>query len=464
MNDFLRYIFNELSDALPRAVLAVVLCAAGVGAAFAIFKLKYKDTKKFPFARVILWLALAGYVAVVFSVTLMRGHGSGDVNLRLFRAWREAWNNFSFKNWANVLLNVAMFMPLGVLLPWAHRLFRKWYVMLLGGFGFSLFIEVIQLITNNGLFDVDDLFANTLGAVFGYGVFMAIYSAVEKRKRKAVRVCAYAAVPLLITLAISSIFIVYAVQDYGNLHDAAIYKVSTKGVEWVSECELSDAVRTVPVYKAETYNKQTCDEFGKRFLEGRTTRKLDICYYDQETYFLDHLEHSLYVFHLDRSYEYEYRPQAGKRTPAQLDRESIEGLLADYGITVPASAEFTYEGEGWHRFDVPMDAGGKNTVGGTLRCRYSSEGFIYVIHNSLVSYAYCAGERIISEAEAFRQLKDGNFYGGVFEARSPKKVTVLSCRLEYLVDTKGFYQPVYMFEVMYDGVEDEMRIMIPALD
>ena len=47
---------------------------------------------------------------------------------------------------------------------------------------------------------------------------------------------------------------------------------------------------------------------------------------------------------------------------------------------------------------------------------------------------------------------------------SPKNVTVLSCKLEYQVDTKGYYQPVYMFKVMYDGVEDEMRIMIPALD
>ena len=46
----------------------------------------------------------------------------------------------------------------------------------------------------------------------------------------------------------------------------------------------------------------------------------------------------------------------------------------------------------------------------------------------------------------------------------PKNITVLSCELEYQVDTKGYYQPVYMFKVMYDGIADEMRIMIPALD
>ena len=87
-----------------------------------------------------------------------------------------------------------------------------------------------------------------------------------------------------------------------------------------------------------------------------------------------------------------------------------------------------------------------------------------MIHNNLVSYDYCAEEQIISEAEAFEQIKQGNFYGGVFEMLSPKEVTIVSCTLEYRVDTKGFYQPVYMFKVMYDSVEDEMRIMIPALD
>ncbi len=464
MNDFFRYILNKFSDAIPLAIVAVVLCALGVGAAFAIFKLKYKGTKKFPLARVILWLVLAGYLAVIVSVTLMRGHGYGQGNFHLFRAWREAWNIFSFKNWANVLLNVAMFIPLGILLPWIHKLFRKWYVMLGSGFGFSLAIEMFQAITRRGLFDVDDLFANTLGAIFGYGLYMALRSVFVKSERKAVRISAYAAIPLVITLAISSIFVVYAVKDYGNLQNAAIYKVNTKGTEWETNVALSKEKQTVSIYKAMTFNKKTCDEFGKAFLDGRTTRELDICYYDQETYYLDHSEHSLFVSHLDRSYEYEYHPNEGKREPAEADQASIEALLGEYGIVIPETAVFTYEGDGWHCFDVPMESKKGDTVGGTLRCRYSSEGFIYVIHNNLISFTYCADEQIISEAEAFEQMKRGNFYGGVYEMLSPKNVTVLSCDLEYQVDTKGYYQPVYMFKVMYDGVADEMRIMIPALD
>lgn len=464
MNDFLRLILNKLSDAIPLAIMAVVLCAAGVFVAYLLFKKKYKDTRKFPFAKVILWLALAGYVAVVLAVTVLRGDGLRGSNFHLFRAWREAWNIFSFKNWANVLLNIAMFVPLGILLPWIHKLFRKWCVMLGSGFTFSLAIEIFQAITRRGLFDVDDLFANTLGAIFGYGLYMAFRSVFVKSERKAIRISVYAAIPLVIALAISSIFVVYAVKDYGNLQNAAIYKVSTRGTEWETAIDLSEEKQTVSVYKAMTFNKKTCDEFGKAFLDGRTTRELDICYYDQETYYLDHVEHSLFVSHLDRSYEYEYHPNEGKREPAEADQATIESLLIEYGIVIPENAVFTYEGDGWHCFDVQMESKEGDTVGGTLRCRYSSEGFIYVIHNNLVSFTYCADEQIISEAEAFEQMKRGNFWGGVYEMLSPKNVTVLSCELEYQVDTKGYYQPVYMFKVMYDGVADEMRIMIPALD
>ena len=130
MNDFLRLILNRLSDAIPLAIVAVMLCAIGIGVAYVVFKKKYKDTKKFPFAKIFLWLALAGYIAIVLVATVLRGEGLRGSNFHLFRAWREAWNIFSFKNWANVLLNIAMFVPIGILLPWIHKLFRKWYVML----------------------------------------------------------------------------------------------------------------------------------------------------------------------------------------------------------------------------------------------------------------------------------------------------------------------------------------------
>lgn len=82
----------------------------------------------------------------------------------------------------NLLGNVMVFMPFGFLVPVLYKEQRKdgnyrghyfrsgLFVMWLG-FLFSLAIETIQLLTKVGCFDVDDLFLNTLGVVFGYIIY-----------------------------------------------------------------------------------------------------------------------------------------------------------------------------------------------------------------------------------------------------------------------------------------------------
>ena len=71
-----------------------------------------------------------------------------------------------------VILNIALFIPLGVFLRHLFRWPRRWCVV--AGLGMSLAIELTQLTGNwfaypcaYRLFDVDDLLANTLGAVIG---------------------------------------------------------------------------------------------------------------------------------------------------------------------------------------------------------------------------------------------------------------------------------------------------------
>ncbi len=54
------------------------------------------------------------------------------------------------------------------------------------GFGFALFIEVVQLITGRGVFETDDIINNTIGAMIGYGLFSVarlIFVAVCSRKK-----------------------------------------------------------------------------------------------------------------------------------------------------------------------------------------------------------------------------------------------------------------------------------------
>jgi glycopeptide antibiotics resistance protein len=68
----------------------------------------------------------------------------------------------------NLLGNVFIFMPLGILLPLLRPSALSFWRMVLWGFCLSLALECIQLTFIIGTFDVDDVFLNTLGTVFGY--------------------------------------------------------------------------------------------------------------------------------------------------------------------------------------------------------------------------------------------------------------------------------------------------------
>ena len=71
----------------------------------------------------------------------------------------------------NLLGNIAAFMPYGFWLPIMNRVCDGWLRILLWSLGFSLGVEVTQLITKTGAFDVDDLMLNTIGGLLGYGIY-----------------------------------------------------------------------------------------------------------------------------------------------------------------------------------------------------------------------------------------------------------------------------------------------------
>lgn len=83
--------------------------------------------------------------------------------------WRSQINLQPFSPYINPvtwLLNVVLFVPLGFLLPCLWRGYDRLAPTLAFGFCFSLAIELSQLL-NFRITDVDDLIANTLGAVVG---------------------------------------------------------------------------------------------------------------------------------------------------------------------------------------------------------------------------------------------------------------------------------------------------------
>lgn len=74
----------------------------------------------------------------------------------------------------NLVGNVLAFVPFGIFLPFLIRRVRVFGKTLLLGFQFSLLVEIVQLFSKVGSFDVDDILLNTLGVIIGYFCFSYI--------------------------------------------------------------------------------------------------------------------------------------------------------------------------------------------------------------------------------------------------------------------------------------------------
>lgn len=64
-------------------------------------------------------------------------------------------------------------MPVGFLVP-AVTGWKKMWKTVVAGISFSIFIEIIQLITSRGCFDFDDVLLNGLGTVIGFGLYSVV--------------------------------------------------------------------------------------------------------------------------------------------------------------------------------------------------------------------------------------------------------------------------------------------------
>ncbi len=118
------------------------------------------------------------YILVVLSITVISRDTGGDHSTSLLRTdlLLEAVQTRSLTSVRHILQNVALFVPIGFLLPCIDRegLGHLLYPVLFA-LAFSILIESIQLFFNLGQADLTDILANVLGAVPGYLVFRLFY-------------------------------------------------------------------------------------------------------------------------------------------------------------------------------------------------------------------------------------------------------------------------------------------------
>lgn len=105
--------------------------------------------------------------------------GLDTANFTLFKTIKMYINySYMLNSFENLAGNIVVFVPFGFLLPYVQKGAAKFPVLLLNAFLFVLGIEVFQLFSAFGAFDVDDILLNCFGASMGW----VIYWVWERRK------------------------------------------------------------------------------------------------------------------------------------------------------------------------------------------------------------------------------------------------------------------------------------------
>lgn len=148
--------------------------------------------KEISLADIAAFFCLVVYLNIIMQLTLLgRKDGSRiGVELSLFGYLGEG--QFSRQMLMYAVLNVFLFVPYGFIirwLPWFRKQKESVSILLttMVCFASSLLIEMIQLITKRGYYELEDLVCNTLGGLIGGLLFTVVYRLFEgfwKEKRR----------------------------------------------------------------------------------------------------------------------------------------------------------------------------------------------------------------------------------------------------------------------------------------
>ena len=469
MDDFVIFVLNEIRSSLFQVGFILAIALGIIGWVWFRFRRTHGREYAFPWKTILLILVTCAYLIIVNQATLGRSGSAGrfSFSFHLFRAWREAWNLFTVESWLNVLLNILLFVPTGVLLPLWSKRFHRLSCTVFTGFLITLWIETCQLLLGKGIFDIDDLFCNTLGVFIGYCFFAAIHQlrSPKDRKRALLPVIGF----LIPFIGIGSLFAKYEAQEYGNLKEAMQYRVDTSDVLWIPDFQYPEYQSEVPIYRTDVYSIEDCKSFGRSFGERLGTDFFETTVYGEKVCMTDRGGNDLTLFCPNRAFEYEYYDSIGLDeklpfVPGVLDEDQAREILAGYLIELPENARFESGGDGWYRFETEDSESEDPMTSGTVSLRYSASGRIYRLVSTLSSFRYYGRAQVIAPEVAYERLTKGYFLDSEEKMKKADgEIRITDCKPDTRIDSKGFRQPVYVFEGEFSDSHEFLKIIIPAI-
>lgn len=164
----MKYIYRDMVSALAYLPYGLAL---GIPTALIFLWLMSRgsDERKKGIASKIPVAVYAVYLAILLVITFFSresGSSAGGMDLELFSTW-----GINTRNNAYVVENVLLFIPYGFLCSLAFPRARSFFRCAWFGAMTSVTVEWLQMVTERGFFQIDDILTNILGTMVGFVIY-----------------------------------------------------------------------------------------------------------------------------------------------------------------------------------------------------------------------------------------------------------------------------------------------------
>lgn len=152
------------------------------------------------YAKVLIYILFVLYILGIVYITLFsRGRAVNDLSIweyarirgnlipfktiSIYVKWLKNGNDNTFVPLVNLFVNLFFMVPMSIILPFIWDKFKKFIPSMLFSLLFLMLIELLQLFTERGSFDVDDLILNMMGAGLGYLIYYVNQRKANKKKK-----------------------------------------------------------------------------------------------------------------------------------------------------------------------------------------------------------------------------------------------------------------------------------------
>ncbi len=454
-------IISVLTTMAPIALAAAAAALAALAASVLLYSLYKKRGGKRTITKQQFLVAflLLGWLAAVLGLTLFTRPAmfEGWFNFRLFSGYLNAWNNWSLSEFQLIIFNMLMFVPLGFLLPLLTRRARRFLPVLLLSLLVCVLLEMLQMLTHRGVFELDDIFHNTLGSVIGYFLAEALVACLEQKKLIAKSILRALVLPFAFVLLFLGAIAAYNAKELGNLPIRPAIPQNMSQVNLELTIDLPNTAEPAALYRNERifnlgYGMKQAEllakEFGLRQQGGMRADGNNRVFSFQDDagnayYYSYSLPDGTWSLYCETG-----SPATGQ---AALEEQAprFEKWFSENGL-LPSTAVFSIQNADTLRWDAyaPQEPAQANTdyTSGQIMIQPSVQADApFQLFYAMAENTYIRQVNIITPKQAFAAIENGEFEQ--YQDFVPgEQLTVDHYALTYVYDTKGYYQPAYQFE------------------